>query len=47
MTNAIAFWVFALIAAALATDWYVFDAGGLIFVARRGMDLIEWLAFGR
>ncbi len=47
MTNALAIWIFALILAAVAADWYFFDGATLLYIARRGLDLIQWLAFWR
>lgn len=47
MTNAIAVWLFLLIAAALFADYWFQDMGGLIFLGAKFGDLIEWLAFWR
>ena len=47
MTNTIAFWLLALILIALAADWYYRDSEGLLFLAQKGLDLIQWMAFWR
>ncbi|WP_171054551.1 hypothetical protein [Roseovarius arcticus] len=47
MTNAIAVWLFLLIAAALFADYWFQGMDGLIFLGAKFGDLIEWLAFWR
>ena len=47
MTNTIAFWLAALILAALAVDVFVFGTEHLIFLGKKLLALIEWLAFWR
>jgi len=47
MTNALALWLFALVVGLFALDWYLADWGASLFLARKGLGLIEWLAFWR
>ncbi|WP_170222782.1 hypothetical protein [Marimonas lutisalis] len=47
MTNQIAIWLGLIIVALLCLDWYFFDWSGLVFLLRKGVELIEWLAFWR
>ncbi|MDZ7709802.1 MAG: hypothetical protein U5K36_06790 [Roseovarius sp.] len=47
MTNRIAAVLVLLIAAGLAYDVLRNDAAGVLFLARKLMDLIEYLAFWR
>lgn len=47
MTNTIAAFLAAVILALLAMDWLVYDWWNLIYVLKKGADLIEWLAFWR
>lgn len=47
MTNTIAIWLFLLIAAALFADYWFQGMEGLIFLAGKFSELIEWLAFWR
>ncbi len=47
MTNRIAIVLGLLVAGALAFDLLQNDASGVLFVARKLMDLIEYLAFWR
>ena len=47
MTNIIAVWLGILIAALLATDYYFYDWSNALFLLRKLMDLIEWLAVWR
>lgn len=47
MTNKIAIYLAVLILLALGYDGYRHDWDNLIFLARKGDDLIEWLAFWR
>ncbi len=46
MTNTLSIWLFALIACLLALDWYLADWGASLFLARKGLVLIEYLASG-
>lgn len=47
MTNRIAIVLVLLIAAGLAYDVLRNDHGGMVFLVRKLMDLIEYLAFWR
>ncbi|WP_199910655.1 hypothetical protein [Loktanella sp. Alg231-35] len=47
MTNTIAIWLGLIIAALLATDYVLYDWANTLFVLRKFMDLIEWVAFWR
>ena len=47
MTNTIALVLGALILGAVAIDVTVYDAGNLLFLARKLDEFIEWLAFWR
>ncbi len=47
MTNAIALVLALLVAGALAADALYADGAAAIFLGRRALGLIEWLAFWR
>ncbi len=47
MTNQIAIFLGALILIGLGVDYYYFDWSNTIFLARKLVDFIEWLAFWR
>ncbi len=47
MTNTIAVFLGALILAGLAIDYAVADFAGTIFLTRKLLVLIEWMAFWR
>lgn len=47
MTNSIAIGLGVLILSALALDAYLYGSDHLIFLSRRLLELIEWLAFWR
>lgn len=47
MTNSLAISLVILIAAALAIDYTFFDWAGSVFMAKRGIDLIQYLAIWR
>ncbi|MCM2562161.1 hypothetical protein M8756_08335 [Lutimaribacter sp. EGI FJ00015] len=47
MTNQIAIALGLLILAALGYDHYSQDGAALLFLAKKGLALIEWLAFWR
>ncbi|MFN6924296.1 MAG: hypothetical protein ACK4P8_01450 [Tabrizicola sp.] len=47
MTNRIALWLALLIAAGIAADFTLNDGTALFFLARKFLDLIEWVAFWR
>jgi hypothetical protein len=47
MTNTLAIWLGVIVLGLLAADLIMADGGGSLFLARKGLDLIEWLAFWR
>ncbi len=47
MTNQIAIVLGLMILAAIGLDHYANDGAYLIFLAKKGLDLIEWMAFWR
>ena len=47
MTNTIAIWIAILIAAFLGYDYYQHDWANTVFLLRKLIALIEWLAFWR
>lgn len=47
MTNSIAIGLGALIIGALAIDTWLYGAEHLIFLAKKLLEFIEWLAFWR
>lgn len=47
MTNALAIGIVFVIAAFFVLDHYLLHLDAPLFLARKGMDLIEWLAFWR
>lgn len=47
MTNTVAIGLLVFLLGALAADWALNDLAGALFLARRGLDLIETLAFWR
>jgi hypothetical protein len=47
MTNQIAIALALPILAAIGVDQALFDGANLLFLAKKGLDLIEWLAFWR
>ncbi len=47
MTNGLAIALAALLAAALAWDALAQDWAGTLFLGRKGLDLVEYLAFWR
>ena len=47
MTNTIAVFLGALILTGLAIDYATADFAGTLFLARKLLDLIEWMAFWR
>ena len=47
MTNALTLWIVALIAGFFLTDHFFLHLGAPLFLARKGMDLIVYLAFWR
>ena len=47
MTNRIALWLGVLIVAAFLMDRFAFDGSGALFLARKFVDLLHWVAFWR
>ena len=47
VTNHIALWLFALLAAAALGDIFLNDSDAMFFLAREFLDLIEWVVFWR
>jgi hypothetical protein len=47
MTNTIALWLIILIVALLGFDYFQYDAANTVFLLRRSLALIEWVAFWR
>jgi len=47
MTNSIAIGLGLLILGGIGVDAFLTGGEGLLFLARRGLDLIEWIAFWR
>lgn len=47
MTNRIFLWLLAIIVGAIAVDVVVFGGADSLFLARKFVDSIEWLAFWR
>ncbi len=47
MTNIIALWLALIIAALLAFDYFQYDWANTVFLLRKLLELIEWLAFWR
>jgi hypothetical protein len=47
MTNKIAIWIGVIVLGLLSLDFFLYDWAGTIFLLRRGVDLVEWMAFWR
>ena len=47
MSNSIAIGLGTVLLAAIFIDWAVFGTEHFLFLAKKGLDLIEWLAFWR
>lgn len=47
MTNTIAIWLALIIGALLAFDYFQYDWANTVFLLRKFIDLIEWLAVWR
>ncbi|WP_425039144.1 hypothetical protein [Primorskyibacter sp. S187A] len=47
MTNGIAFWTGLSILVCIGIDWVFFGTEHFLFLSKKGLDLIEWLAFWR
>jgi hypothetical protein len=45
MTNTIALYIGVVIAAAIALDVYTNDGAALVFLARKFLDLLDWVVF--
>ena len=47
MTNRIAVWLALIVVAVLAVDGLAFGGHLPVFLGRKGLDLLEWVAFWR
>ncbi len=47
MTNTLAIWFLVLIGLAVGYDLWANDGAALTFLARKGIDLLQWMAFWR
>ena len=47
MTNTIAVWLILIIGALLGFDYYQYDWANTVFLLRKFLALIEWVAFWR
>lgn len=47
MTNRIALWLGLILAAGIGADFALNNGAALFFLARKFLDLIEWVAFWR
>jgi hypothetical protein len=47
MTNKIAIWLFLIIVALLAFDYHQYEWTNTVFLLRKFLQLMEWLAFWR
>jgi len=47
MTNPIALFLGALILGLLLLDVFLFEADNIVFLGRKFLDLVEWVAFWR
>lgn len=47
MTNSIAIGLGILVLGGLGIDAFLTGGEGLMFLARKGLDLLEWIAFWR
>jgi hypothetical protein len=47
MTTRIAIWLGAIILLILIGDWFAFDGANTLFLARRWLELLEYIAFWR
>ncbi|WP_169052340.1 hypothetical protein [Tabrizicola sp. YIM 78059] len=47
MTNRIALWLGLVLLAGIGADLAFNDAAALVFLARKFLELIEWVAFWR
>ena len=47
MTNRIALWLAAVLILAVLVDAAAFDWGGILFLARKFLELVNYIAFWR
>ena len=47
MTNGLAIGIGICVIAALVLDYVFFAGSGSLFMAKKGMDFLEWIAFWR
>lgn len=47
MTNTIAIYLAIGLLGAIAADYVLFDAEHLLFLAKKGLDLLDWVAVWR
>ncbi|MGX9354401.1 hypothetical protein ACS3SW_04335 [Roseobacteraceae bacterium S113] len=47
MTNQLAIWLGVCVVGALVLDLVFFGTDHILFLAKKGMELIEWMAFWR
>ena len=47
MTDHIALWLAAVLAVLIGADFVLTGGGTLVFLARRFLDLMDWVAFWR
>jgi hypothetical protein len=47
VTNGIAIGIGICVVGALVVDYAMFSGAGSLFMARKGMEFIEWVAFWR
>lgn len=47
MTNRIALWLGVVLIGLIAADLILFGEGHLVFLGKKMVDLIEWMAFWR
>ncbi|MCX7299518.1 MAG: hypothetical protein NTX73_03890 [Rhodobacterales bacterium] len=47
MTNGLAYGIGTFVIAALLLDYVFFGGNGALFLAKKGMDFLEWIAFWR
>ncbi len=45
MTNTIALWLGLVIVAGITADYTLNDGAALVFLARKFLDLVEWVDF--
>jgi hypothetical protein len=47
MTNTLAIWIMIVLAGCIAVDAVLFDWSGAMFLARKFLDVLRWMAFWR